>query len=58
MSDLIWLKSKPFNNLADCGKVSLLFGFWVSIIITKITFSTVVAGESKIYGNSLAVTDV
>lgn len=52
------LKTKPFDNLTNCGKIPLLFSLRVSIVVTEIAFPAVIACKAEIDGDGFAVTDV
>jgi len=58
ISDIRWSESKPFDNLQDGDKVSLLFSLGIRIVVTKVAVSIVSFGESKVDVDSFGVTNV
>ena len=58
VSDFVWLESQPFYTFFDTCEILLFLCFWVGIIISQITYSSMMSSISKIDGNCFGMTNV
>lgn len=58
ISDGSRLEAQPLDNVPNRLEVLLFLTSRVGIVVSQITLASMVLGESKVDGNSLAVTDV
>jgi len=58
MSSFVWLEAQPLNDVPDCSDVSFLLRLRVCIIISQVTFTSMVLSVSEVHSDGLAVSNM